>query len=93
MATPFLSLHPKTARRDCSNCGYANTYNLTSTFRPVHHQAFGVKKLESSIRQTDDLRDGLQSVLLGLAYLSLTSAHAGMNYPNESDALITNIII
>ena len=39
----------------------------------------------------DDVGDGLQSGLLGLAYPSLTSAHPGVNYPNDS--LITNRVI
>lgn len=43
------------------------------------------------VTSIDDLGDGLQSGLLGLAYPSLTSAHPGTNYPNDS--LITDRII
>ncbi|KAF4968662.1 hypothetical protein FSARC_3948 [Fusarium sarcochroum] len=97
-----------------SNCNYASTYDITSTFRPQHNQTFGVKygtgiatgmvgfedltmggitvtnQTVGIANSTDDIGDGVRSGLLGLAYPQLTSAHPGVNYPNDSLSLITN---
>lgn len=98
-----------------SACGYAASYNRTSTFTPIEDQTFGVKygagiamgtvgtedltmagktvtgQTVGIVNSTDDADgDGIQSGILGLSYPSLTSAHPGTNYPNASEALITN---
>ncbi|KAF5668369.1 peptidase catalytic [Fusarium heterosporum] len=56
--------------------------NLTMGGITVAKQTVGI------VNSTNDIGDGLQSGLLGLAYPQLTSAHPGTNYPNDS--LITN---
>jgi hypothetical protein len=91
-----------------SNCNYASSYNLSSSFRAKDNQTFGVKygtgiamgmvgyedltmggikvtnQTVGIVNSTNDNGDGLQSGLLGLAYPQLTSAHPGLNYPNDS---------
>ncbi|KAF4997962.1 hypothetical protein FGRMN_3482 [Fusarium graminum] len=56
--------------------------NLTMGGITVANQTVGI------VNSTNDIGDGLQSGLLGLAYPQLTSAHPGTNFPNDS--LITN---
>ncbi|KAM0340372.1 hypothetical protein ACHAPU_010508 [Fusarium lateritium] len=56
--------------------------NLTMGGFRVINQTIGI------VNSTNDIGDGLQSGLLGLAYPQLTSAHPGTNFPNDS--LITN---
>jgi hypothetical protein len=52
--------------------------DLTMGGIKVTNQTVGI------VNSTNDRGDGLQSGLLGLAYPQLTSAHPGLNYPNDS---------
>ncbi|KAM0192782.1 hypothetical protein ACHAPI_008143 [Fusarium lateritium] len=52
--------------------------DLTAGGLKVTDQTVGI------VNSTNDVGDGLQSGLLGLAYPQLTSAHPSLNYPNDS---------
>ena len=65
--------------------GTVGTEDITMGGITVPSQTVGI------VNSTDDdVGDGLQSGILGLGYPSLTSAHPGHNYPNDSTSLITN---
>ncbi|CAJ0542541.1 Ff.00g001300.m01.CDS01 [Fusarium sp. VM40] len=58
--------------------GMVGYEDLTMGGIKVANQTVGI------VNSTNDIGDGLRSGLLGLAYPQLTSAHPGLNYPNDS---------
>ncbi|KAM0544703.1 hypothetical protein ACHAPJ_011690 [Fusarium lateritium] len=64
--------------------GMVGYEDLTMGGIKVTNQTVGIAN------STDDIGDGVRSGLLGLAYPQLTSAHPGVNYPNDSLSLIIN---
>lgn len=98
-------------------CAYGKTYEISSTFKHISNQAFGVKygagissgvvgyekvtfgglTLDSQeigvADKITDPGDWNDSGVLGLAYPTITSAHPGTNYSNDSLSFFENRIV